>query len=39
MFRNVYKDLIGETVISSPENLFRKWYGLKFFDALIDELI
>ena len=39
MFRNVYKDLIGETVISSPEDLFREWYGLKFYDVLIGELI
>ena len=39
MFRKVYKDLIGEIVISSPEDLFREWYGLKFYDVLIGELI
>ena len=39
VFRKVYKDLIGEIVISSPEDLFREWYGLKFYDVLIGELI
>ena len=39
VFREVYKDLIGDTIIASPADLFRKWYGLKFFDTLIGELI
>lgn len=39
VFREVYKDLIGDTIIASPADLFRKWYGLKFFDVLIGELI
>ena len=39
VFSEVYKDLIGDTIIASPADLFRKWYGLKFFDVLIGELI
>ena len=35
-FKKVYGGLIGKTAIIAPEKLFRKWFGLEFFDILAD---
>lgn len=39
VFDKVYGELIGETAIIFPEKLFRKWFGLEFFDILSDSVI
>ena len=36
VFDKVYKELIGNTAIIFPEELFQKWFGLEFFDILAD---
>ena len=33
-FKKVYGGLIGKTAIIAPEKLFRKWFGLEFFDIV-----
>ena len=36
VFDKVYKELIENTAIIFPEELFQKWFGLEFFDILAD---
>ena len=32
IFKMVYAEILGDTVICSPEKLFNNWFGLEFFE-------
>lgn len=37
LFMDVYESLIGDTCLTSPEDLFSQWYGLEFYDLADDK--
>lgn len=34
IFRHIYDQIIKDTILVSPDNLFQKWFGLEFFDIV-----
>ena len=35
-FKDVYRDIIGDTVLLCPNHLFHEWFGLEFYDLFAE---